>query len=345
MSKSYDPHVIVVGSGPSGVATAISCALKGLKVVIIESESFPRYRPGETLHPGIDPLLKELGVIKQVQLAGFIRHRGHWIKWDGEQHFAPFNEATSWLGYQAFGSDFDAILLERAISLGVEVLQPCRALRPLVSNNRVIGVLTSNGEIRASVVVDATGRRQWLAHKLKLKVNIYSPQLIAYFGYMEGDCPKRDNSPSIVADNKGWTWTARVRPQIYQWTRLSFVHNEFEKEWRPKEFRDLKSKGQIKGADVTWRAVDHPGGPGYYLVGDAATVLDPASSHGVLKALMSGMMVAHLVGHVLISNQDEGKAIKEYCNWVYKWFNHDVKKLRKLYGLLGEFQRNSQSWL
>lgn len=86
MSKSYDAHVIVVGSGPSGVATAISCALKGLKVVIIESESFPSYRPGETLHPGIDTLLKELGVIKQVQLAGFIRHRGHWIKWDGEQH-------------------------------------------------------------------------------------------------------------------------------------------------------------------------------------------------------------------------------------------------------------------
>jgi flavin-dependent dehydrogenase len=50
-----------------------------------------------------------------------------------------------------------------------------------------------------------------------------------------------------------------------------------------------------RGADVTWRIISPAAGPGFFLVGDAVAVLDPASSHGVLKALMTGMMAAHLI--------------------------------------------------
>jgi len=339
MPKSSNPDVIIVGSGPAGAASAISCAQRGLNVVIIEEEQFPRYRPGETLHPGMEPLLKELGVAEQIQKAGFLRHKGNWVQWELEKRFVPFgsDEAGPWLGYQAWREDFDAILLERAISLGVEVCQPCRALRPIINHNRVAGVVTSDAEVCSSFVIDATGRRQWLAQKLKLRINKYSPRLIARFGYVEGECPVRDDAPSIVVDNKGWTWTARVRPHVYQWTRLSFVNEVLEKGWLPEEFQGLKPLGKTSGANMTWRMAIQPGGPGYFLVGDAAAVLDPASSHGVLKAIMSGMMAGHLIAQIVKEGHREYNAIRVYCKWICDWFEHDVEELRKLYAPLHNF--------
>lgn len=47
-----------------------------LKVAVLESRIFPRDRPGETLHPGIEPLLETLGVAQQIREANFIRHDG-----------------------------------------------------------------------------------------------------------------------------------------------------------------------------------------------------------------------------------------------------------------------------
>ncbi|MGL4498228.1 MAG: NAD(P)/FAD-dependent oxidoreductase, partial [Planktothrix sp.] len=86
--------------------------------------------------------------------------------------------------------------------------------------------------------------------------------------------------------------------------------------------------------DVTWRQVSPPAGPGYFLVGDAATVLDPASSHGVLKAVMSGMMAAHLITQVLQGKAFESQVITGYSQWMETWFQKDIEMLRNLYALL-----------
>ena len=256
-----NPDVIIIGSGPAGAAAAILCALNGLRVVIIEEEQFPRDRPGETLHPRID-FLHLLGVAEEFGKVRYLQHEGIWVQWEGNPHFVPFgsDESGQWLGFQAWRADFDAILLHRAISLGVDVRQPCRALRPIVTHNRVSGAVTSDGELQSSFLIDATGRRQWLAQKLNLKINTYSPRLIARFGYATGTCPVRDASPAIVAHNHGWTWTARVRPNVYQWTQLSFDNVALKSGWIPEEFQGLKPMGKPKGADVTWRAISQPRG-------------------------------------------------------------------------------------
>lgn len=58
---------------------------------------------------------------------------------------------------------------------------------------------------------------------------------------------------------------------------------------------------------------------GYFIVGDAAVVLDPAGSHGVLRALMSGMMAAQTSMHVLAGAVDEDAAAHHYCDWMAAW--------------------------
>lgn len=327
--------VIVVGGGPAGSAAAIYCAQMGLQVVIIAAKLLGRH-PGETLHPGIEPLLKQLGVSEQVLAAGFLRHYGNWVQWQGDLQFMPFgaDEAGLWQGFQAWRADFDAILLSRAQALGVTVLQPCRANRLIVDEHRVVGVETHQGALRAPFVIDAAGSQHWLTRHLGLKINYYSPRLFVHYGYVEGECSIRDHAPAIIADQQGWLWTARVRPQLYQWTRLLLKNEQLNRDWVPQEFSGLRARGKPCKADVTWRVVSNPAGLGYFLVGDAAAVLDPASAHGVLKAVMSGMMAGYLIIQLLSQPQFEHVAVHKYCEWVHNWFQHDVQKLQQLYASL-----------
>ena len=307
-----------------------------MPVALVERARFPRHRPGETLHPGIEPLLEQLGLADAVRCAGFLRHAGIRVQWAGARRFEPFgaDEQGPWLGFQAWRADFDAIMLERARAVGVEVHQPCRALRPLLDGSRVVGVATTDGPLRAPVIIDAGGDSHWLARKLGSRIQTYSPRLIARYGYAAGERPVLDAAPAITADRAGWTWISRVRPHLYHWTRLSLRPEKPPADRAPEELRELERQGRTRGADVTWRMVMNPAGPGYFLVGDAAAVLDPASSHGVLKAIMSGMMAGHLIAQTRTGTCSERRATLEYRRWLVSWFHFDVGKLKQLYGSL-----------
>ena len=273
---------------------------------------------------------------EQVLSAGFLRNEGNWVQWERDLQFISFGKDSTgpWQGFQAWRADFDSILLNRAKVLGVNVLQPCCASRLLVKKNRVIGVETSQGAFRSSFVIDAAGNQHWLARQLGLDIDYYSPRLIARYGYVEGECPTRDDAPVIVANQQGWTWTARVCPQLYQWTRLPFNNEQVGRDWLPNEFHGLKPRGRPCSADVTWRIVNRPAGPGYFIAGDAAAVLDPASSHGVLRAIMSGMMAGYMITQILNCVLVELTGVQGYRQWVHDWFQHDIGRLRQLYTIL-----------
>jgi flavin-dependent dehydrogenase len=303
--------------------------------MLLERDLPGRERPGETLHPGIESLFAELGIEREILAADFLRHEGHWISWADPIHFEAFgmDERGAWRGFQVWRAEFDAILLRRACELGVVIRQPCRVLRPLIEKGRVAGVATNEGIIRARVVVDASGSRQWLAGQLRLPILKSSPRLIARYGYALGTCAPPDETPTLIADTQGWTWTARVKPEMYAWTRLSFDSSKPAADWLPESLRGLERRGQIRAADVTWRIATPPAGPGYFLVGDAASVLDPASSHGILKAIMSGMMAAHLIIKAAEGKAEEACATQGYSHWLQSWFEHDTKRLKEMYAI------------
>ena len=59
--------------------------------------------------------------------------------------------------------------------------------------------------------------------------------------------------------------------------------------------------------------------------------LDPLSSHGIIKAVMSGIMTGYLISKIKYNSLDEEKAFSYYTNWIVEWFNNDMKNLRNLY--------------
>jgi 2-polyprenyl-6-methoxyphenol hydroxylase-like FAD-dependent oxidoreductase len=115
--------LVVLGGGPAGAAAAITARRAGLRVALIERCGPRRSRPGETLHPGIEPLLRSLGVWARIEGAGYLRHAGIWSEGSGPRRFMPYgsDNAGPWLGLQAPRDEFDARLLDAAKDLGVDV--------------------------------------------------------------------------------------------------------------------------------------------------------------------------------------------------------------------------------
>jgi flavin-dependent dehydrogenase len=194
-----------------------------------------------------------------------------------------------------------------------------------------VGIETKTAAIHASFVVDATGRRRWLARQLSLSMQCYGGRRIAWYGYAEGECSECAEAPTLRADANGWTWTARVRPNVYQWTRINFDNRQPAEGWLPADLRGLRVQNRIRGADVTCQTVSRPSGSGYFLVGDAACVVDPLSSHGILKAIMSGMLAAHLIVAAVRGRTSEYDAAGYYSAWLRDWFQRDVERLQDLY--------------
>jgi flavin-dependent dehydrogenase len=305
--------VVVIGAGPAGCAAAIGCAMRGLSVTIVDRSAGRGDRPGETLHPGVEVIFENLGIADAVDRAAFIRHAGTWA--DGV--FQPFG--NGWRGYQALASQLDPILLDRAIACGAEVVREV-AERPIVEERRIAGIVAGGAPIRARVVIDATGRRQWLASALGLPLDVRSEPLTAVYGYLR-HCD--DDAPRFVTLANGWSWTAPIGERRAAWVRLAPAAETAKV---IAEAPELESPA--RAADVTWRLAVPTAGRGYFLAGDAAFVLDPSSGHGVLKALLSATQAARCAADLLHGRAPAGAIALGYTNWITAMFEHDVAKLR-----------------
>lgn len=166
--------VLIAGAGPAGCATAIACAKRGLEVLIVDRSRFPRDKAcGEGLLPSGVGALAELGLLATVRRDA-TRLGGVGFQLDernGATVEAAFSDAD---GLPSFGLGvrrllFDAQLLDAARAYPtVTVLEEVDAHAPLRVHDRVVGLETSVGAIRARAVVAADGLRSKLRTALGL---------------------------------------------------------------------------------------------------------------------------------------------------------------------------------
>jgi len=281
------------------------------------------------LHPAMERLFLALGVDLQINQAKFLRHLGHSIESRGKRNLQAFGSGDSgpWKGYLVDRSKMHKILLEEAARCGARVLRGTRAIRPILRAGLVTGVITSNGQYESRFVLDASGHRSWLGRHLNLESVQVSPRLIARFGWLQPIAPRCEEEPlpRFWMGRAGWEWSAPIREDCYAWVRL----NLFGAATGERAHRVPREKGYPIGTagarDVTWRIVPRCAGPGYFLIGDAAWVLDPACSHGVLKATLSAMTAAEAIATAPHPPE------RAYCGWMRDWFCSDAAALIELY--------------
>lgn len=325
--------VVVIGSGPAGCSSAIYAAKNGLTVCMIEARKNKHQKPGESFHPGIFSLLEMLGVHDKVCNSGFLRYNGQFVNWGNNNGFQQFgaDERGIWEGIHAPRQQFEEILLAEAVTLGVVFKCPCRATSSILNDGRLVGIQSSCGPLYGKYIIDATGGRNWLSQQCNLPIHFESKKLTAFYGYTDTYGMTDEMFAFLEAESQGWSWTARIDASRFAWTALNFSQTKSKIAKIPLRLRQCNPVGKIKGADVTWRLVPLSAGSGYFIVGDAAALLDPLSSDGVIRALMSGILATHCIYEIVQGKHPEHYATEFYRQWVYRLFQQKVIALKSFY--------------
>lgn len=328
-------NVVVVGGGPAGVAAAITVKQAGMAVTLLDACRGPRFRPGETLHPAVEPILDQLNARAALH-DGCLRHSGTWVEWGSPPEFVPFgaDDSGAWRGFQAPRPDFDHELLQRALALGVEVREGTIAKGIITRDSRAVGVVTSQGAILAEHVIDASGAAHWLTKQLGIPVVRHALELTARYGYVSD--VNLERVPSIRADFEGWTWIAPIGGGQCCWVRVTTPLCSAPPSWLPDELRGGRAAFSAH-ADVTWRIAAQTAGAGWFICGDAALLLDPSSSHGVLRGLMTGIAAGRAAVAVSGANGAACRISDGYHEWLRDWFRYDAKQMSEQYRSVGLF--------
>ena len=351
--------VVIIGGGPAGSTVATMLARKGVQTLLLERERFPREHVGESLLPASIPVLDDLGVLPDVERAGFLPKWGATMVWGKE------NSPWSWYfketnrrhphAYQVWRPQFDELLLDNSRQHGAEVREGCRVVEVLSEQGRVNGVRYHNGdgrdiEVRASIVVDASGQAGILSHQLGLRQWDPFFRNLAAYAYFDG----AERLPAPDAHNifiesypQGWLWNI---PLHTGWASVgAVVDSAAGQEGIAKQGPEQFLKEQIgqaphmaemlAGAKLVsgpfiikdWSYLcDRVAGDGYVLVGDAACFIDPLFSSGVHLALLSGVLAAAYVTTVLKDATMSEAAAQVYQEMYYQEYEH-FRELAKLF--------------
>jgi len=337
---SFD--AIVIGGGPSGSTASALLAEHGHNVLLLEREPFPRYHIGESLIPYTWFTLNRLGVVDWLRKsANPKKYSVQFVSITGKvsQPFYFFQTikhecAQTW---QVWRSEFDQMLLDNAVSKGVTLRQHVAVRDVLMEGSRVVGVRadTKNGvkgeEIRAKVVVDATGRDSLLSRKFGWKDKDADLNKIAVWSYFEGAMrdPGLDEGATTVAyvPSKGWFWYIPLHSNIVSVGVVGEPSYLYRDTRNPDEiFRrevegcrwihdHIKVGTQVEPVRVTGEYSYHSqriGGDGFCLIGDAFAFLDPLFSTGVFLALKSGEMAADAIHAGLATGRIDAAHFDDY---------------------------------
>ena len=354
ISPEYD--VVVIGGGPAGSTTSTLIAQQGRRVGLFERERFPRFHIGESLIPETYWVLKRLNMLPKMQQSHFVKKysvqfvnasgklSAPFYFWDNKPHEC----SQTW---QVVRSEFDKMMLDNAREHGVDAHEGVHVLDVLFEGDRAVGVRIKDAqgerrEVRASVVVDASGQAALLQNRFKLR--LWDPILNkgAIWTYWEGAYRDtgRDEGATMVlqtADKKGWFWyiplhgnvvsVGVVAPFDYLFkSREGHEHTYQEEVERCPAVKQRVSSGRrVTGyfvtRDYSYRSTT-VAGHGWVLVGDAFGFLDPLYSSGVLLALKSGELAAEAILTCLESGDVSGAQLGAWG----AMFNEGVDRMRRL---------------
>src|SRR5262245_13716482 len=155
--------VAIVGGGPAGSSCAASCAVAGLRTLVLDREKFPREKVcGDCLNPSCWPVLERLALAERVRdLAHSQLCSVEFIAIDGRKVIVDLQSGAD-CEISVKRALFDDLLLKRARELGANVHEQTTVTR--LSRNGDWKIETDSGQtFQAPMLIGADGRNSTVA--------------------------------------------------------------------------------------------------------------------------------------------------------------------------------------
>jgi len=349
LEKRYDAEVLIVGGGPSGSLCAYYLAKAGKKVILIDSENFPRDKIcGDFVSPiGLNELIK-IGIdnLDDFHKTNIIKEATLYL--DGEPLITkefPNIEGLTNYGRVIPRKILDNWIIEEAKKQGALIITPCKLRNYTVFDNEVtVGCIRENKieNFSVKILIGADGSNSFMASMMngnKPKTQNRIMAVRAYFEDINCDCNKAElffSSSSFP----GYSWFFPIgnnranvgvgmTEEIFPRNKVSLKElllNTIEKD---KALKARIGNGKLIDKISAWPlSIYNPNAAivGYrvLLTGDAAGLIHSLNGEGIQYALQSGRWAAESVIKCLENKDLIANSLKMYDTKVRCEIGYDM---------------------
>jgi len=302
MSKIVNTDVLVIGAGPSGAIASSYLNKQGFDVLVVEKMTFPRFVIGESLLPRCMDHLEEVGMLEDIEKAGFQRKVGAKFTLNDEICDFLFSEQYTkgyTYTYQVQREKFDKLLIELAQKQGVNVSFE-HSVENIDYSEKIKKTFLKdeNGNdytVHSKFVIDASGYGRVLPRLLDLsQPSTFEPRTAIYSRLKSNFRNKNQEIDKIIIDTldeeRTWMWMIPFSDGTISVGTVGKSKELLECAENPKDlFPGLISKSKkfnevfektefiiepnaIKGFSI---GIKKMYGDGYVLCGNSTEFLDP----------------------------------------------------------------------
>lgn len=335
--------IAIIGAGPAGCTLACFLAQRGINCIVYDDDKRPELIVGESLVSAVMPILRRLGIEKEVARIS-VRKPGAALRHTNGQrvdfHFHRIGLDIPNYAYNIPRPEFDDIVRKRAEQLGVKfIAQRAQVEIPKDTTNRELAL--SNESLQAAglthnthpdMLIDATGRNRLFSRILSIPSKRGKRDDIAYFAHYDQFKPDGAAPGQVVISvlNCGWSWQIPQRDSLSVGVVLNkesartFGKNPEQRLENIIDNEPLLSASGHQRKRLTpvmsytnYQLITKKGyGKGWALLGDAFGFVDPMLSPGVFMALQSAtLMDKYVFSKAGINN----KGLPQYCQELYAW--------------------------